>query len=30
MRRIVVGEETKISFRRRLWGQQAPPDDGSA
>jgi glycerol-3-phosphate acyltransferase PlsY len=30
MRRIAAGEETKISFRRRLWGRQTPPDDGSA
>lgn len=30
MRRIAAGEEAKISFRRRLWGQKTPPDDGSA
>ena len=30
IRRIAAGDETKISFRRRLWGQkQAPRDDGS-
>jgi len=31
VRRIAAGEETRISFKRRLWGRQGtPPNDGSA